>query len=98
MAAERHAVYANTSEGITFRVGSPVSWSRAVARWYRLDDARREGRTFRVRHERRFYAVGSFEVRAVNRHGVGLGSDRHGRAIPVPYIRIRPASTLTTAA
>lgn len=90
--AERHAVYANTSEGVTFRIGRPVSWDAAVARWYRLDDTRREGIPHRVRHERRWYSVESFEVRAVDRHGVGLGSERHARAIHIPYIALLRAS------
>jgi hypothetical protein len=32
-------------------------------------------------------SVESFEVRAVNRHGQGLGSDRHATAIPIPTSR-----------
>lgn len=94
-----HALYANTPDGVTFRVGLPVKWDPAIARWYRLDDLRRLGRAIRVRHNRRWYSVESFEVRSVDRHGRGLGSERHDRAIPVPYraAKLSPASRLTRA-
>lgn len=99
---ERHALYANTPEGVTFRVGNPAVWDVAIARWYRLDDLRRLGRAIRIRHARRWYRVESFEVRAVDRHGRGIGSDRHARAIPVVYGSVRltpanPANPLTRA-
>ena len=83
---DRHAVYGITADGVAFRIGLPTSWDRAVARWYRLDDQRfKDGRVLRVRHERRWYRIRTFEVRAVDRHGLALGSERHKRAIPVPY-------------
>lgn len=90
---ERHAVYANciTRQGdrLTFRVGLPVSWDAAQDRWLRLDNRRIAGRAIRIPWMRRFYRVESFEVRTVDRNGHGLGSDRHGRAMPVPYRAIR---------
>jgi hypothetical protein len=82
---ERHAVYAVTTSGVTFRVGAPVDWDVAQNRWARLASRRRAGRKPRVRHMRRWYPVKAFEVRSVDRHGIGLGSDRHGRAIHAPY-------------
>jgi hypothetical protein len=85
--SELHAVFATcmdyTGERLTFRVGQPVDWFTAQNRWERLDGARALRRA--IRWARRRYAVQHFEVRAVNRHGQGLGSDRHATAIPVPY-------------
>jgi hypothetical protein len=84
---ERHATFANcpTPEGtVTFRVGQPTDWSTAQDRWLRLDNFRVAGRA-RIHYMRRSYPVASFEVRATDRHGRGLGSDRHARAITVPY-------------
>lgn len=98
---ERHAVYATCidrrGERLTFRVGLPVEWNTAIARWYRLDNWRtgREGARLRellVRWSRRQYRVLHFEVRAVDRHGRGLGSDRHALAFPVPYRLCRSAT------
>lgn len=93
-----HALYATceTNDGtrtITFRVGQPVrSWDRALARFDRLWAAGGIYRgqlnprvTARVRYHRRWYVVRFMEVRATDRHGRGLGSQRHGQAIPVPY-------------
>lgn len=89
----RHAVYVTPANGPTFRVGQPVDWSTAQARWQRLDDRRLLGRTQRVRFDGRRYPVamsrGFIEVRAVDDHGRGLGSERHERAFPVPYRAIR---------
>jgi len=82
--SERHAVYANTDAG-TFRVGQPVDWDTAQARWSRLDDRRIAGRKPRVRHDGKRYIVNSFEVRSVDTFGRGLGSERHTLAFPVPY-------------
>lgn len=83
---ERHALYANTDTGLTFRVGQPVKWDRAIQRWYRLDDRRRfHARTHTIRHDGRTYTVESFEVRATDPHGRGLGSPRHALAFPVPF-------------
>lgn len=85
----KHAVYANcrdlAGERATFRVGQPVGWGAAQDRWLRLDDGRRANRCQVVGANRRRYLVESYEVRAVDRHGRGLGSKRHGSAIPVPY-------------
>lgn len=90
---DRHALFAVTPSGLAFRVGRPVKWDRAVARWYRADDRRRAGRAFRVRHDGRSYPVAAFEVRAVDRDGRGLGSERHAFAFPVPFraMRLIPA-------
>ena len=97
MPFERHALYAtcDTRDGgtITFRVGQPVyGWHGALARFHRLwtDGAIDQGQKAplaraRVRWDRRWYRVRFMEVRAVDRNGVGLGSERHSRAIPVPY-------------
>lgn len=91
---------ADDGERITFRVGAPTDWGRAQARWLRLDDWRRallrrprarsrrwhaQAAGLRVRWGRRWYLVDFLEVRAVDRHGRGLGAERHGRALPVPY-------------
>jgi hypothetical protein len=85
---ELHAVYATCTSKhgtITFRVGLPVAWAAAQARWERLDARRRAGASVRVRWARRWYRAMFLEVRAVDRHGRGLGSDRHSLAFPVPY-------------
>lgn len=92
-----HALYATceTNDGtqtITFRVGQPGGLARAH-RWFeRLWAAggiyrgqRNPLVTARVRYRRRWYVVRFMEVRAVDRHGRGLGAERHARAIPVPY-------------
>lgn len=81
------ALYATTEvldngQRITFRIGLPTSWARAHARWARLYPA--ANRAARVRFARRWYSIAHYEVRHVDRHGIGLGSERHGRAIPVP--------------
>lgn len=82
---ERHAVYAVTTAGVTFRVGLPVDWHTAQARWLRLDDRRRAGRV-RVRHMRRWYTVQALEVRSADKHGRSLAhTERHATALPVPY-------------
>jgi hypothetical protein len=91
----KHAVYVicETRHGtLSFRVGQPVSWDRAQARWQRIAD-RLDGfngqakRRITVRHDGRRYCVRSMcvEVRAVDAHGRGLGSERHTLAFPVPY-------------
>jgi hypothetical protein len=83
----KHAVYANSWEaGVTFRIGQPVDWDSAIRRWTRLDDKR--GRA-QVRNLRRKHRVRSFEVRAVDVHGRGLGSERHASAIVLPYRALR---------
>lgn len=69
---------------ITFRVGVPTDWNTAQDRWLRLDDARIAG-NLNIRYMRRSYAVRFVEVRSTDKHGRGLGSERHWNAIPVPY-------------
>lgn len=92
----QHAVYAVAHVGrdrrglgrgqtVAFRVGQPVDREAAQKRWTRLDDRRRAGRRPFVRWSRRKYVVAFFEVRAVDYHGRGLGSQRHSDAFPVPY-------------
>lgn len=85
-----HALYATTyatpDHGpITFRVGTPTSLENAHKRHQRFDVPHYYGR-------RRFgIQCGStapleiqwWEVREVDAHGKGLGSERHARAIPV---------------
>ncbi len=97
---ERHAVYVTVKlrdgSAVTFRVGQPTNWHRASARWHRLDARRAAGRVQTVRHDGRRYpldtARGCVEVRAVDAHGRGLGSERHALAFPVPYRALRVAS------
>jgi hypothetical protein len=96
---ERHAVYATAKlnvkdprarggvrvESVCFRVGQPVDLSTAMDRHERLAGT---GATFkhgRVRHARRWYRIDFYEVRSTDRHGRGLGSERHATALPVPY-------------
>lgn len=97
---EKHAVYANcidaAGETLTLRIGLPIEWDFAINRWYRLDDRLRgyngkPSRRIRVRYNRRWYTVDSLEVRSVDRHGRGLGSERHELAFPVPYRLVRSA-------
>lgn len=94
----RHAAYVTAEDflgdRVTFRAGLPTDWDTAQRRWLRLDDARRR-RGLIVRWQGRIYAAHAVEVRAVDRHGRGLGSERHGQAFTVPCrsFRIgRPAS------
>lgn len=83
----RHAVFATAPNGVTFRIGQPTDWHGAQDRWVRLTN----GRSRRLRHARRWYPLPRvrFEVRATDRHGRGLGAERHERAIPVPYRAVR---------
>lgn len=82
----RHAVFATSTDGVSFRVGQPVAWDLAIARWYRLDDRRVAGRRLRVRFARRWYRIAYFEVREVDRHGRAEDiSGKHDRSIPVAY-------------
>lgn len=91
---------------ITFRIGQPVSLGAAHDRWERLDSRLssfahnergeyRQGavkrRPVRVRYDGRMFNVEHLEVRAVDDHGRGLGSDRHTLAFPVPYRAVRSA-------
>lgn len=85
----KDAVFVNTVEGLTFRLGQPVTWGTAIARWYRVDDARKAGTKQRIRFNRRWYNVDSFEVRTVDQHGQGIGAERHARAIPIKYRDLR---------
>jgi hypothetical protein len=93
-----HALFATveTNDGtqtLTFRVGQPVkSFSHALDRFGRLWAAgaidRGQSKPLaqaRVRYGRRWYRVRFMEVRATDRHGRGLGAERHAAAIPVPY-------------
>jgi hypothetical protein len=94
------AVYATCETGdgdtITFRVGQPTTHNAAHARYARLWEAGaidhgqcRPLARARVRHQRRWYRVRFMEVRSTDRHGRGLGSERHSQAIPVPYVKVR---------
>lgn len=89
----KNAVYAiiklDTEDHLAFRVGQPVDETTAYARWDRLDLRRIAGRRQSIRHNRRWYTPEFFEVRSTDEHGRGLGSERHSRAIPVPYRAIR---------
>jgi len=82
---------------VTFRIGQPVSLDAAHKRHQRLQDrAVLRKLAHRIRHARRWYTTAAsdwywFEVRAVDKHGRGLGSERHATAIPVPYRAIRIA-------
>ncbi len=97
----RHAVYivtdnVKTGEHIAFRVGQPTDWDKAQARNERLYD-RRNGaqgvpaRPVKVKHDGRVYTARWFEVRSVDKHGRGLGSERHMTAIIAPYRAVRSA-------
>lgn len=89
----KHAVYVTAEdflgERVTFRVGLPTDWHTAQDRWLRLDDQRR-GRGLTIRYGGRLYAAHACEVRSVDRHGRGLGSQRHAEAVNVPYKIVRP--------
>jgi len=88
-----HALFATcqTPEGtITFRVGQPTrDWAGALARWHRLWAAGAIHPSplakARIRYACRWYTVKFMEVRAVDRHGRGLGRPDHLNCIPVPY-------------
>lgn len=85
----KHALYAtardSAGEREHFRIGQPTDFLTAQRRWLRLDDRRLLNRRPVVRANRRQYVVEFFEVRAVDRHGRGLGSERHTLAHPVPF-------------
>jgi hypothetical protein len=86
---EKHAVYAvctgPAGREVTLRVGQPVRWGRAIARWQRLNDRRLAVHPGRIRHDGCWYTPRFYEVRAVDPVGRGLGSERHTLALPVPY-------------
>ncbi len=96
---ERHAVYLVTDnakgDAVAFRVGQPVSWGAAQARNERLF-CRANGvgmpkRPVKVKHDGRTYTGRWFEVRTVDAHGRGLGSERHATALVTPYRAVRSA-------
>lgn len=83
---ERQAVYATCETGVCFRIGQPVK--DAYPRYARLD---RNGtglgpsRPLHVRFDGKRHRVRFLEVRQVDSHGRGLGSERHALAFPVPH-------------
>jgi hypothetical protein len=83
---ENHANYVTCDlpEGgtITFRVGQPTDWNTAINRHNRIDEF---GKRFRIRYMRRSYTPRFCEVRATDKHGRGLGSERHAQAVNVPF-------------
>lgn len=90
----KHALFATTQDRqgrrLTFRIGQPVGWDRAIQRWNRLDRKLwADRRKFRVRHDGRQLPVAHFEVRQVDQDGRGLGDDRHTLAFPVPFRNCR---------
>jgi hypothetical protein len=89
----KHAVYAihrlPAGGSVGFRIGQPVEWVPALSRWDRLDTRRINGRRPVVRANRRQYPIDFLEVREVDRHGRGLGSERHTSALQVPYRAVR---------
>lgn len=102
----KHALYATAidrnGERQTFRVGQPADLNTISARHLRLDDRHyNSGRAHIITANRRQYIVEGagkqtrawtgLEVRAVDRHGRGLGSERHALAFPVPYRACRVA-------
>lgn len=91
---DRHAVYLIT-DGPCFRIGQPTDWDTAIRRWDRLNPATTP--RVRVRWYGRWYAVQWAEVRSVDVHGIGQGSERHGRAIPVPYRAVSRLGKRTAA-
>lgn len=96
----KHALFVtcDTKHGsLTFRVGQPTDWTTAQARWQRIAD-RAQGfyvpaRRVTVKHDGRSYPISPVmvEVRSVDAHGRGLGSERHGKAFPVPFRNLRSA-------
>jgi hypothetical protein len=86
---ERHAVFATVHERdgttATFRVGLP---QLGQAAWYRWDRLSRDGsplsRGF-ILYRGRKLPVKFYEVRAVDRYGRRLDSNRSDQVIPVPY-------------
>jgi hypothetical protein len=95
----KHALFVTSRRGndtVTFRVGQPTSWDNAQDQHQatlRAQDSAAAGRRPipRVRHMRRSYPITFAEVRATDRHGRGIGSERHATAIPVPFTAIKRA-------
>ena len=95
----RHAVFATAKlqvsdprarggirvEPVCFRIGQPTDLTTAHARHDRVAGTGSTFKRGRVRHARRWYPIAFYEVRSVDRHGRGLGSERHATAIPTPY-------------
>lgn len=104
---ERYAVYATCKietpdpaargglrvEPVSFRVGQPTTDARAYARWERLSPTADPAAQRAIRHERRLYRPAFYEVRAVDKHGRGLGSERHATALAVPYRAVSKRAT-----
>lgn len=99
-----HALYAtavdSTGERQTFRIGKPADLSTITKRHERVDGRQYQQKRFQtIAANRRLYTVEPFgkarhawtglEIRAVDRHGRGLGSERHAVAHPVPYRALR---------
>ena len=86
---DNHGVFVtcNLPEGgdITFRVGQPVSLFTADDRYERLYQMRNH---FRIHYMRRSYTPRFIEIRSTDKHGRGIGSERHGKAIAVPYAAV----------
>lgn len=90
---DKHALYITSrvkGDTVTFRVGQPTTWNNAIDQYTTTlvaqDSARARRRPMpSVRHMRRSYPIMFAEVRATDRHGRGLGSERHATAIPVPF-------------
>lgn len=101
----KHAVFATVKmpgrkagriveDSLTFRLGQPTTWDKAISRWDRLD-RRRMGRGLKVKHDGRSYPVAFVEVRATDRVGRGLGQPRHEQAMPKPLRRDHRSTTFT---
>lgn len=96
----KHALYVtcDTKHGsLTFRVGQPTDVHTAHNRWQRIAD-RAQGfnvpqRMVTVKHDGRSYPIRPVmcEVRSTDKHGRGLGADRHTLAFPVPFRNLRSA-------
>src|SRR3954467_13475206 len=90
---DKHALYITSPDKAhtaTFRAAQPTSWNNAIDQYTTTlvaqDSAHARRRPMpSVRHMRRSYPVAFAEVRATDRHGRGLGSERHATAIPVPF-------------
>ena len=72
-------------DSVTFRVGQPADLDTAMSRHDRLAGTGADFKHGKVRANRRSYPIAFYEVRTCDRHGRGLGSERHWSAQPVPY-------------